>query len=196
MNRIPAGSLAEAKASARAAAVDRRAEARAAADHAALDAHLREALAPFSGATLAGYLPIRTEADPRRAMAAWSETAPLCLPVVLGAGKPLEFRSWRPGQALAPGAFGVDVPAAGAILQPDILIVPLLAFDAAGYRLGYGGGFYDRTLAALRAKSQVTAIGLAFAGQKVPACPREPTDAPLDLIVTERGVIRPAPHVD
>jgi len=89
------------------------------------------------------------------------------------------------------GTFGAMIPATGDWIEPEVLIVPLLAFDRRGFRLGYGGGFYDRTIEALRAKGPVTAIGFAFAAQEVDEVPTEPTDQRLDLIVTEQGVIRP-----
>ena len=114
-----------------------------------------------------------------------------CLPVVRGKGRPLAFRLWAPGDALEVGVFDVEIPRDGAEATPDLLIVPLLAFDRRGFRLGYGGGFYDRTLAALRAAGPVRAIGFAYAGQEVAEVPTEPTDAPLDLIVTEDGSFAP-----
>ena len=153
-------------------------------------ARLTEALAPFSGAPLAGYWPIRTEIDPRPAMEGYF--GPLVLPVVEGAGLPLRFRRWAPGAAMIEGAYGAAIPACEDELAPRVLIVPLLAFDRRGFRLGYGGGFYDRTLEGLRALGPVTAIGFAFAGQEVEEVPTEPTDQPLDLIVTEQEIIRPA----
>jgi 5-formyltetrahydrofolate cyclo-ligase len=113
------------------------------------------------------------------------------VPVIEGKGLPLRFREWSPGVRMQPGPFGAQVPATGDWLQPELLIVPLLAFDAAGRRLGYGGGFYDRTLAALRARGPVRAIGLAYAAQQVGEVPADATDQPLDAIVTEAGVLRP-----
>lgn len=153
--------------------------------------HLARVLAPHADQPLAGYVPIRSEIDPTPAMAV--HAGPLALPVVVAAGQPLAFRSWRPGEALVPGAFCAPVPASGVPVAPVVLIVPLVAFDRSGGRLGYGGGFYDRTLADLRAAGPVRAIGFAYAAQEVARVPVEPTDQPLDLIVTERGVIRPAP---
>lgn len=141
------------------------------------------------GAVAAFYWPLPQEADPRPAMAA--HPGACCLPVVTGRGQPLVFRGWQPGAALVPGAFGALVPVAGAVCTPQVLVVPLLAFDGQGGRLGYGGGFYDRTLAVLRAEGAPLAIGLAFAAQQLPEVPREATDLPLDLIVTEAGTIRP-----
>ena len=142
-----------------------------------------------SGRVLAGYWPLASEADPRPAMEA--HAGPLCLPVVEGPGRPLVFRRWDPGAPLRAGAFGVMEPVGAEVCLPGVLIVPLLAFDRRGRRLGYGGGFYDRTLAQLRARSgaRIEAIGLAFAAQEVDLVPSEPTDLPLDLIVTEAEAI-------
>ncbi|WP_444455115.1 5-formyltetrahydrofolate cyclo-ligase [Rhodobacter capsulatus] len=151
--------------------------------------HLLAALMRFEGAPMAGYLPIRTEIDPRPAMAA--HLGPVGVPVILGEGQPLVFRTWTPEAALIPGPFGAAIPETGAEITPRVLIVPLVAFDRRGYRLGYGGGFYDRTLERLRAAGPATAIGFAFAAQEMEAVPTEPTDQPLDLIVTERGPIYP-----
>jgi 5-formyltetrahydrofolate cyclo-ligase len=112
----------------------------------------------------------------------------VCVPVIAGRGLPLRFREWRPGVALEPGPFRVLVPAEGDWLVPDLLIVPLLAFDDGLHRLGYGGGFYDRTLAALRAAGPVEAVGFAYAAQAAATLPLEPTDAALDRLVTEAGL--------
>ncbi|OJH43922.1 5-formyltetrahydrofolate cyclo-ligase [Paracoccus sp. SM22M-07] len=159
-------------------------------DQAALDRHLIAALAPHASAVLAGYWPMRDEADPRAAMAAHS--GPLCLPVVTGPARPLVFRHWQ-GQPLQPGAFGTSHPGEDAPqLTPQVLIVPLAGFDRRGNRIGYGGGFYDRTLEVLRESGPVTAIGLAFACQELPEIPAEDFDQPLDLIVTDRDILTPA----
>jgi 5-formyltetrahydrofolate cyclo-ligase len=107
------------------------------------------------------------------------------LPVVVGKGKPLVFRRWRPGDPMAAGPYGIEHPLTTAPeIDPDILIVPMAAFDAAGYRIGYGGGFYDRSIAGLRAKKPVVAIGLAYDEQEVERVPRGPHDARLDHLVT------------
>lgn len=132
---------------------------------------------------------MRSEIDPLPAMAAYP--GPVCVPVITGKGQPLAFRTWSPEAPMVEGAHGARVPVAGAWLVPEVLIVPLLAFDRAGHRLGYGGGYYDRTLALLRARGVVTAIGFAFAAQEVPGVPVEPTDQRLDLIVTDTGVVQP-----
>lgn len=181
--------LRAAKVAARRAAEARRATALAQVAPGAPAARLVAVLAAQAGRVLAGYMPMRSEADPLPAMAA--HRGPLCLPVVVGRGLALEFRAWAPGAALVAGAFGARIPAAGAMLLPEVLVVPALAFDPQGFRLGYGGGFYDRTLAALRARGPVLAIGFGLAGQIVEAVPRGPHDAPLDLIVTEAGVLNP-----
>ena len=149
------------------------------------------ALGPHLGRPLSGYWPMGTEIDPRPAMEAAARHGPVALPVVEGPGRPLAFRGWTPGAALVPAGFGTSVPEAGEAVVPEVLIVPLLAFTARGERLGYGGGFYDRTLAALRARGPALAVGFAFAAQQVDALPLEPTDERLDLIVTEAGTVEP-----
>lgn len=172
-------------------------DARARAFAARKEAHLKgqgqaaEILADFLTAyqqkPLAGYMAMRTEIDPMPAMAA--HQGPVGVPVILGAGQALKFREWAPGCALVEGAFKAMIPAEGAWIEPEVLIVPLVAFDTRGYRLGYGGGFYDRTLEVLRAKRPTLAVGFAFAAQEMEAVPIEPTDQRLDVIVTERGVL-------
>ncbi len=134
-------------------------------------------------------MPMRTEIDCLPAMA--RHKGRVGVPVIPGAAQPLVFRRWHPGAVMVPGAFGALIPEGGEEVEPDVLIVPLLAFDRRGYRLGYGGGFYDRTLELLRAKGPVTAIGFAFATQEIESVPIEPTDQKLDLIVTEREVFAP-----
>jgi 5-formyltetrahydrofolate cyclo-ligase len=109
----------------------------------------------------------------------------LCVPVVAARGAPLRFREWHPGCATEAGAFGVSVPVEGGWRVPDVLIVPLLAFDAGGARLGYGGGFYDRTLAGL---TEARTVGFGLEALRVEAVPTEPTDRRLDVVVTESGV--------
>jgi 5-formyltetrahydrofolate cyclo-ligase len=147
---------------------------------------LADYLADHRGKALAGYMAMRTEIDPLAAMAA--HQGPVCVPVIMAAAQPLKFREWTPGCALQMGAFGAEIPAEGAWIEPLVLIVPLLAFDARGYRLGYGGGFYDRTLELLRGRRPTFAVGFAFAAQEVDVVPIDETDQRLDAIVTERGV--------
>ena len=140
---------------------------------------------------LSGFLPIRTEIDPRAAMAEAAAYGPVGVPVIQGTGQPLLFSRWTPDGALRDGPFGAQVPETHDFFEPEILIVPLVAFTRAGDRLGYGGGFYDRTLERLRAERATLAIGFAFAAQEAESLPQEPTDQPLDLIVTEAGIIDP-----
>ena len=112
------------------------------------------------------------------------------MPVVAGRGKPLVMRAWAWGESLGSGVWGIREPKPEAAeVEPDILLVPLLAFDRLGHRIGYGAGYYDRTIAHLRSRKPVTAVGLAFAAQEVPTVPVTPRDAPLDLVLTEREVI-------
>ena len=143
-------------------------------------------LAPHAGKVLAGYMAMRTEIDPIAAMEA--HDGPVCVPVIVGPGMALRFREWRPGCAMVRGGFGAMIPEDGAWLEPDVLIVPLLAFDRAGYRLGYGGGFYDRTLERLRASRPVSAVGFGFAAQEVAEVPVDRFDQRLDGVMTELGL--------
>ena len=137
---------------------------------------------------VAGYLPVDDEFDVLPLLGAAAERGLATgLPVVPGKGEPLIFRSWRPGGALVDGVLGIPTPPETAcVLTPNLLLVPMLAYDDAGYRLGYGGGFYDRTLSLLRARQPGTlAVGVAYAAQRVDAVPRNDLDEPLDWIVTE-----------
>jgi 5-formyltetrahydrofolate cyclo-ligase len=111
--------------------------------------------------------------------------------VVSGQGQPLVFRSWKPGDTTSAAVWGIGEPLGSApVVEPDVLLVPLLAFDADGYRLGYGGGFYDRTLARLRGMKSVVAIGLAFDEQQVDSVPHTGRDERLDWVLTPRGPLR------
>jgi 5-formyltetrahydrofolate cyclo-ligase len=144
---------------------------------------------------VSGYMPIDDELDPLPLMGQLAARGLTCaLPVVVGRDRPLLFREWTPGMAMQPGRFGIPAPGPQALeVQPSVLLVPLLAFDRAGRRLGYGGGFYDRTLAGLRADAAVVAVGLAYAAQEIPAVPADARDQRLDWIVTEREVLSFAP---
>ncbi len=155
--------------------------------------YLSEVLAGYRGVPLSGYMAMRTEIDPTAAMEEAAAHGPVGVPVIMGKAQPLQFRLWEPGCAMIPGEFGAQVPEAGDWMAPEIVIVPLLAFDRRGGRLGYGGGFYDRTLELLRMSRPTMAIGFAYSAQEADMLPLEPTDQPLDLIVTERGVITPDP---
>ncbi|MBN8292346.1 5-formyltetrahydrofolate cyclo-ligase [Rhodobacter sp. NTK016B] len=155
---------------------------------AAAQAHLSAALAGYPGAPVSGYLPIRTEIDPRPPMAA--HDGPVGVPVIPGQAQPLLFHLWTPEAVLVDGPFGARVPENGVAMIPRVLIVPLLAFDARGYRLGYGGGFYDRTLDMLRKAGPVTALGFAYGAQEIAEVPIDGYDQRLDGIVTEDGLRR------
>ncbi len=178
------------KAEARAAALARRKIAHAA-DTGNSAALLCEVLAEHRGAVVSGFLPIRTEIDPRPAMVQAAAHGPVAVPVILGPGRPLAFSLWEPGCALRDGPFGARVPETDHFVEPEVLIVPLLAFSRAGGRLGYGGGYYDRTLEQLRARRPTRAIGFAYSVQEMEDLPLEQTDQPLDLIVTESDVFAP-----
>ena len=150
---------------------------------------LSEVLAGHRGVPVAGYIPIRTEIDPLPAMAEATAHGPVGVPVIRAVGQPLVFSQWEPDCDMVDGPFGASVPAVERLITPEVLIVPLVAFSRAGGRLGYGGGFYDRTLQGLRAARPTLAIGFAYGAQEADDLPLEPTDQPLDLIVTERDVI-------
>jgi 5-formyltetrahydrofolate cyclo-ligase len=140
---------------------------------------------------VSGFMPLKTEINPLSLMRKLAESgAQLALPVVVGRGKPLVMRTWRWGEPLAEGVWGIREPrSAAAQVEPDILLVPLLAFDRAGNRIGYGAGYYDMTIAQMRARKAITAIGLAFSAQEIPAVPATSHDARLDLVLTERETI-------
>ena len=157
---------------------------------------LAEVLAGYRGVPLAGYMPIRSEIDPLPAMAEAAAHGPVCVPVIHAAGQPLVFSRWQPGEEMTEGPFGAKIPAQEVLITPEILIVPLVAFDLNGGRLGYGGGFYDRTLEGLRHARSTLAIGFAWEAQQGGALPLEATDQPLDMIVTEARVIGVSVRVD
>ena len=150
---------------------------------------LSSVLAGYRGVPLAGYMPIRTEINPLPAMAEAAAHGPVGVPVIHAADHPLDFSRWEPDTPLRDGPFGAKIPETDSFFDPEILIVPLVAFPKGGGRLGYGGGFSDRTLERLRARRATLAIGFAFAEQEADTLPLEPTDHPLDLIVTQNAVI-------
>jgi len=185
----------EAKRALRIAAAARRRDAAAADDGGAgrrLVARFLESVTVPDGVPVSGFWPIGDEVDVMpllRELAARGH--PVALPVVAGRGRPLVFRRWVEGDDTASGPFGISEPLEGApAIAPAVLLVPLLAFDRAGYRLGYGGGYYDRSLAALRDKAETLAVGIAWAGQEVAAVPRDSHDQKLDWVVTEREALR------
>ena len=142
-----------------------------------------------SNAIVAGYWPVRDEADPRELMKALGTA--LALPRIDAKHTALSFREWHEGDALVDNHHGIPEPRAEAkIVTPDVVLVPLLAFDTLGHRLGYGGGYYDRTLSVTRTLT----IGIAYAGQEVKELPREAHDHPLDMIATEKGLRRFTKH--
>ena len=142
------------------------------------------------GRIVGGYMPMREELDCLPLMAALAAKGyQIALPVIETRGTPLLFRGWSPGDPLRVGNFDVREPLAAApFLLPDILLAPLAAFDSAGYRIGYGGGYYDRTLSLFRSNRRITAIGLAFDEQEVPLFPHEAHDQRLDYLLTPTGV--------
>jgi 5-formyltetrahydrofolate cyclo-ligase len=143
------------------------------------------------GMIVSGFSPMRTEINPlplmRRAAALGAR---LALPAIAGRGKPLIMRAYAFGDELARGQWGIREPRPDAPeVAPDILIVPLAAFDRAGHRIGYGAGYYDMTVNALRAKKNIVAIGIAFAAQEIASVPATERDARLDFVLTERETI-------
>ena len=163
--------------------------------HAAAAALARHALALAAadapaGGVISAYWPIRSEISARPLVEALAKAGfRTALPVMLGAGKPLRFRLWSPGDDLEKGPLGLSEPVDDApAAEPDLLFVPVAAFDARGGRIGYGGGNFDATLAALRAKRKIVAAGLAYAMQEIDAVPAEPHDQRLDFVVTEEKV--------
>lgn len=148
------------------------------------------ALKIADGSVVGGYIAIGDEADPHILLKKFTlQNCTLAFPRVHARDEPLVFHRWKAGQNLQRGTYGIPEPAKDwPLAYPKILLVPLLAFDRHGHRLGYGGGYYDRTLDFLRANSTIRAIGVAYAGQEVPELPREAHDHPLDAVITESGV--------
>ena len=150
---------------------------------------LSSVLAGYRGVPIAGYLPIKTEINPLAAMEEASAHSLVGVPVIQGNSKPLRFSKWEPGCNLKKGPFDVQIPVNTHYFAPEVLIIPMVGFDRTGGRLGYGGGFYDRTLEFLRSKQATLAIGFAYSDQEFENLPLEPTDQKLDIIVTERDII-------
>jgi len=179
--------LATAKQRMRTAAAARRAGHDAANCGAAVAGHVLRDCPPPAGAVVSAFWPLGDEIDLRPLMHALHERGhPIVLPVTPKRGSPLTFRRWRPGDLMATERFGTMRPV-GEAMTPDFLLVPLLAFDAAGGRLGYGAGFYDRTLPGLPGRFR---LGCAYAAQQVDEVPMGPYDVRLDAVATERGILR------
>ena len=149
--------------------------------------HFFTGMAIGPGEVVAAYWPIRDELDCRPVLTRLMDAGqPVCLPVVIGDGLPLELRLWEEGAPLYPSGFGTLAPAEAAPLaEPDVILMPLLGFDKHGTRLGYGGGYYDRTLAAMGRTPRL--VGFAFSAQELEHIPRDGHDTPLDAVVTEAG---------
>jgi 5-formyltetrahydrofolate cyclo-ligase len=179
---------------ARAAALKRRAAAHGADPEAGrkLAQHFPDSLWPPLHSVVAGYHAMRSEIDPAPLMETfWCEQVRLALPCVTAPDAPLAFRAWAPGDELEPGAHAIPAPGPRAtILTPALVLVPLLAFDHMGRRLGYGGGYYDRTIAALRAAGEVQVVGLAYSAQRLKRVPSAAHDMRLDWVVTEHGAFK------
>jgi 5-formyltetrahydrofolate cyclo-ligase len=143
------------------------------------------------GVIVSGFMAMKSEINPLPLMRKLADAgARLALPAIAGRGKPLIMRSYAFGDELARGQWGIREPASQAPeVAPDILLVPLAAFDHAGHRIGYGAGYYDMTIHALRARKQIVAVGLAFAAQEIAEIPATPRDERLDFVLTERGTI-------
>ena len=153
-----------------------------------IEAAVRELLAQRAG-VLGVYWPFRGEFDPRP-LVDWviAEGSGVALPVVVDKKGPLEYRAWRPGEALVSGVWDIPIPEKREIVVPAAVLAPLVGYDEAGYRLGYGGGYFDRTLASLT--PQPFAIGVGFEGQRLETIHPQSFDVPMDVVVTETGMRR------
>jgi 5-formyltetrahydrofolate cyclo-ligase len=147
---------------------------------------------PAPGSIVSGFSAIKDEIDAGPLLARLAgEGFRLALPVMQGKGKPLLFRAWAPGDEMGSATWGIAEPLPSrAVLEPDVVLVPLLAFDERGYRLGYGGGFYDRTLAELRARKPIVAVGIAYDELKVDAVAHLDYDQRIDWVLTPSGPLR------
>lgn len=157
---------------------------------AALERHLDALVTRLAPRVLGFCWPYRAEFDCRPIVRRWlagdATTRRAALAVVTGDGEPLVFRRWSPRSAMVPGRYGIPVPRTGAALRPDLLLMPLVGFDAAGFRLGYGGGYFDRTLGA--ASPRPVAVGVGFELARLESIAPSAHDVPLDYVVTEAGV--------
>lgn len=156
---------------------------------------LREEIGEVASLIVSAYWPFRGEPDLRGLMEQITADGGRCaLPVVVERGRPLIFRDWRQGEKLERGVWNIPVPVSGKEVVPDVVIAPVVGFDPGCYRLGYGGGFYDRTLAALPGKPRIFGVGYMQAA--IPTIHPQPHDIPMDMVVTEEGVVSPAPETD
>lgn len=149
--------------------------------------HLDGLLGPLRGVRVGVYWPIKGEPGLRRWMDGLVDRGGVCaMPVVVKRAAPLVFRTWWPGAPMVRGEWGIPVPAEGQTVTPDVIVAPMVGFDDAGYRLGYGGGYYDRTLAALSRKPQV--VGVAYAFSAMPTIHPLAHDVRMDCVITEKGI--------
>lgn len=156
---------------------------------AAIEARLAEILATLPGETLGIYWPFKAEPDPRPlAERERARGRRIALPVVVDRRGPLEYRLWQPGMEMETGVFDLPVPKARDVMRPAIVLAPLVGFDDANYRLGYGGGYFDRTLAAMAPRP--VAIGVGFELARLESVFPRPHDVPMDVIITEAGMSR------
>ncbi|HEU5191756.1 MAG TPA: 5-formyltetrahydrofolate cyclo-ligase [Methylomirabilota bacterium] len=154
-----------------------------------IDAHLERAFPGLVSTRLAFCWPMHGEYDARPLVQGLrGRGAVTALPVVVAPGRPLEFRAWHPDIALAPGPLGIPYPEASEAIVPTVILVPMIGWDAAGHRLGYGGGYFDRTLATLDPRP--TSIGVGYELSRIATIHPQPWDIPMDWVVTERGVYR------
>lgn len=154
-----------------------------------VEQHLWTLLLGHEGATLAFCWPMRGEFDCRPLVVRWlAAGGRACQPVAAAAGAPMVFRPWTPGAPMTSDPHGIPVPATMDILLPEVILLPLVAFDGAGYRLGYGGGYFDRTLASLEPRP--LAVGVGFELARAASILPQPHDLPLDAVVTEAGIFR------
>lgn len=158
----------------------------------ALARHGLDFLSVPSDCLVSGFSAIRDEIDPAPLLLRLAaEGHRLALPVLQGKGRPLQFRAWTPGDEMSEGQWGIAEPLPEQPeVYPDVVLVPLLAFDAEGYRLGYGGGFYDRSLAGLRSRKPIFAVGIGYDEQRIDAVPHLDYDQRLDWVLTPSGPIR------
>ena len=153
--------------------------------------HLEQALPNIATGSFAFYWPMAGEPDLRDAAARWSRAGAMGSLPETTKGQPLTFRSWQPNCAMRPGIWNIPVPDTDAAVLPDVLIIPCLGFDREGYRLGFGGGFYDRTLAAYSPRP--LAVGVGYSACEMPTIHPEAHDIPMDVVVTERAIIWHSP---